>query len=280
MGIVYKVTCRVNGKGYIGHTTQTLVNRMSVHKRQYSGCRALKAAIAKHGWDNFDVEVLEEGLVDDTLRREREKELIAAHGTFGAGGYNLTPGGEITPMIFPEVVARRKATINTPEGQAKAKARYASPEVGAAISKGTKEAWARLTPAERADRIERNRIGAQTEEVKARRTAALKANASFADGQFVAQNRPETVAKRRATWEAKQEAAWALLSPEEAQKKRAKAAKAREKRQAKKAVDFEVRMASITASSATKETEVVSDSDEESYAWWLVGMERTEISPI
>ena len=193
----------------------------------------------------------------------------------------MTPGGEITPMIFPDVVARRKATMNTPENQSKAKVRYASPELGAAISKGTKEAWARLNPAERADRIERNRAVAQTEEVKARRAATLKASDSFADVQFVAQNRPETVAKRRATWEAKQEAAWALLPPEEAQEKRAKAAKAREKRQAKKAVDFEVRMAKITASSATQEEDAVSDSDEEGYAWWRVGaVRRTEISPI
>ena len=211
---------KANGKKYIGHTKQKLYARMSTHKRAYSGCRALKAAIEKHGWDGFECTVLESGL--STARaREREMELIKVHGTYGKGGYNLTPGGEITPMVFPSVVAKRLATVAKPEYKQKMAVVNARADVKERRSQGGKRAFEAESESTKAKRINASR----TPEALERRSATLRASQTFAAVQLVAQNRPETASKRRATWEAKREAKLALLPPEEAAKKRAQAAK-------------------------------------------------------
>ena len=209
-----------NGKRYIGHTKQTLSKRMSVHKGLHSGCRALKAAIAKHGWDAFTCSTIASGLTTEEAR-QKEAELIKDYGTYGKGGYNMTPGGEITPMIFRSVVAKRLATVSTPGHKEKMAVVNAKEDVKARRSQGGKRAFAAESESTRARRIDASR----TPEALERRSATLRASQTFAAVQLVAQNRPETATKRKATWAAKREAKLALLPPEEAAKKRAKAAK-------------------------------------------------------
>ena len=221
MGTIYLLTCTINGKGYVGQTKQTIAQRMSVHKRKKSGCPLLARAIAKHGWSNFAVKVLESNIPLDLIR-ERERRWVEKLGTFG-NGYNLTPGGEITPMIFPSVVARRKATMSTPEAKQRVKDKYAEPEVKESMSKGSKAAWAAYSPEEKAARVANNKAASQTPEVIEKRAAKVRDNPDFCAAQLTAQNRPETAAKRKATWEAKREAKLALLPPAEAAKKREEA---------------------------------------------------------
>jgi group I intron endonuclease len=58
---IYKLTCVVNGKVYIGKTID-LRMRLSYHKRCGSILKLksiLKSAIMKYGWDSFNVEILE-----------------------------------------------------------------------------------------------------------------------------------------------------------------------------------------------------------------------------
>ncbi|MBR1645271.1 MAG: GIY-YIG nuclease family protein [Selenomonadaceae bacterium] len=89
-GVIYKITNKLNGKIYIGQTTQTLNRRIGQHKRANS---VIGQAIRKHGWKNFTVEVLEEC---DTLEQlnEREKFWIAHFDCKAPKGYNLTDGGD------------------------------------------------------------------------------------------------------------------------------------------------------------------------------------------
>jgi hypothetical protein len=97
----------------------------------------------------------------------------------------------------------------------------AKPEVKERRSQGGKRQYAAESEETRAKRM----AAATAPEVVQRRAATLRASKTFAGVQLVAQNRPETATKRKATWEAKREAKLALLPPEEAAKKRAEAAR-------------------------------------------------------
>ena len=224
MGTLYMLVNTINGKKYIGQTKQTLNDRMSVHKRKHSGCRALKAAITKYGWEAFRVEVLEANVPEASLR-DRERELIAEHGTMAPNGYNLTPGGEITPMIFPSVVARRRETMAKPEMVQRVKDVYAKPEVKEAMSKGIKATWAGYTPEQKAERVAKNTKACRDSGAGEKRAKHCRDNPVFMATQKAAQNRPEVTEKRKATWAAKREAKLALLPPEVAARKRVQAAR-------------------------------------------------------
>lgn len=97
--VVYLIRCTVNGKGYVGKTGRPRF-RWYVHKslaKRCAGTRigesALYRAIRKYGNSNFSFEILEE-CRDETHAFERERHWIAALGTFGSGGYNMSAGGE------------------------------------------------------------------------------------------------------------------------------------------------------------------------------------------
>ncbi len=89
-GIIYKLTCLINWKPYVGQMTKTLDERFIQHSRTDS---LIGNAIRKYGAENFLREVLE---VCDTQEQlnEREKFWIAYFNSKGSNGYNLTDGGE------------------------------------------------------------------------------------------------------------------------------------------------------------------------------------------
>ena len=103
MAIIYKATCRANGKAYVGFTDKTLRRRRGAHecasKRELAGCRLFNRALRKHGKGNFEWEVLFEGLPGDALAAESY--FIWYFRTFGPGGYNLSTGGE-SPTFGPD----------------------------------------------------------------------------------------------------------------------------------------------------------------------------------
>ena len=90
--IVYCHTNKLNGKKYIGITSQTTAERWGRHGEKYR-VGIFKKAIEKYGWDNFDHEILYSGLSESDAK-EKEKELIAKYETLGHKGYNLTEGGD------------------------------------------------------------------------------------------------------------------------------------------------------------------------------------------
>jgi group I intron endonuclease len=101
-GIVYKSTNMVNGKCYIGQTTQTLNRRISGHihnsiKKMYKGI--FSQAIRKYGIENFKWEVLQECYTREELDNtekifiEKNKEICynISIGGLGSSGFKQSP---------------------------------------------------------------------------------------------------------------------------------------------------------------------------------------------
>ena len=95
MAIVYKITNRVNGKIYIGHSVRTLEQRWKSHLssvRQGSKFR-FHSAIRKYGVDLWDQEILFEHS-DVYICKKKEEEMIAEFDLMNnKKGYNAKPGG-------------------------------------------------------------------------------------------------------------------------------------------------------------------------------------------
>lgn len=95
--IVYKATNIVNGKKYVGQTTNTLEYRKDQHRRDSMRknrphTRFLEA-IKEHGFDNFSFEVIEECDTIEVLH-SREQHWIRFYDTTNKeNGYNLDSGG-------------------------------------------------------------------------------------------------------------------------------------------------------------------------------------------
>lgn len=92
--LVYRGVNGVNGKTYVGATTQEFSARLAQHKSRAEGNlrTALCCAIRKYGWGAFEWEVIRHCDSVDAMRYA-EKEEIALHGSFVPGGYNRTLGG-------------------------------------------------------------------------------------------------------------------------------------------------------------------------------------------
>ena len=90
-GVIYKITCLINRKIYVGQTIN-FKRRINQHKRDSSKFRnGIDAAIAKYGWENFSVEVIEKCPVEQL--NEREIFWIRELNSKYPNGYNLTDGG-------------------------------------------------------------------------------------------------------------------------------------------------------------------------------------------
>ena len=90
---VYMHTNKVNGKKYIGITSQKPYKRWR-GGHGYCGCRHFYNAIQKYGWENFSHDILETGLSKEDAE-QREKDLIQFYDTTNyERGYNISIGGE------------------------------------------------------------------------------------------------------------------------------------------------------------------------------------------
>jgi len=88
--VIYKWKNKLNGKCYIGLTSDALARKRH-HMQGYNPRSWIYQAIKKHGIDAFEYKELESGLsIDEALAKEREH--IAENGSF-VSGYNQTPGG-------------------------------------------------------------------------------------------------------------------------------------------------------------------------------------------
>jgi len=110
--IIYKATNKLDGKIYIGKTSQKLTNRIKRHLRSdYYFSRALR----KHGLESFDFTVIEELDCNKTASC-REQYWIKFYKSKGENGYNLTDGGEgITGWKHSKETRRKISQAN--EGQ-------------------------------------------------------------------------------------------------------------------------------------------------------------------
>ena len=89
-GVIYRITCKLDGKPYVGQTVRTLEERFQEHTQADS---YIGNAIRAHGVENFTCEVIEEC---DTREQLNEREIfwIAELNCKAPNGYNLTDGGE------------------------------------------------------------------------------------------------------------------------------------------------------------------------------------------
>ena len=97
---IYKITNLINGKCYIGQTTDSK-RRFSEHKAKSYGSeknKVLYYAFDKYGLNNFSFEVIEEQIEN---YNEREKYWIRYYDSF-ENGYNQTEGGEEPPLNIGE----------------------------------------------------------------------------------------------------------------------------------------------------------------------------------
>lgn len=93
--IVYSHVNKVNGKVYIGQTCRKPNERWR-NGKGYIGNDHFYRAILKYGWDNFEHNILFEGLSQDEAN-EKEIELISFYDSTDYNkGYNQTIGGDGT----------------------------------------------------------------------------------------------------------------------------------------------------------------------------------------
>lgn len=90
---VYVLTCKANGKKYVGMTSRRPEIRWN-NGKGYSH-QAIYPDILKYGWDSFDKEIIAKGLGEQEAAL-LERELIDKHDTISEKhGYNKSMGGEI-----------------------------------------------------------------------------------------------------------------------------------------------------------------------------------------
>ena len=101
---IYKATCLVNGKAYIGLTKINPILRWRNHlwrvnsKTKVIGRFAIHNAIRAHGPRAFRLEILSTHIsLEDASAAEQSS--ILAHQTLSPMGYNLTDGGMGTPGV-------------------------------------------------------------------------------------------------------------------------------------------------------------------------------------
>lgn len=98
-GIIYKATCLINRKCYIGKTNN-LKERIIYHKKcSKSKNKKFKnilfyKAIRKYGFDNFKWEILKECDTLEILNLLETFMIMVHHSHISEGGYNMTWGGD------------------------------------------------------------------------------------------------------------------------------------------------------------------------------------------
>lgn len=104
MGVIYKITCNINGKSYIGQTKHNSRYRWNQHlwevrHPEANQSRKLNNAIIKYGPENFTIEDL--WTDDDENLDFWEINYIDEYDTFN-NGYNLTKGGKANQVVSEE----------------------------------------------------------------------------------------------------------------------------------------------------------------------------------
>lgn len=88
---VYLITCPL-GLRYVGGTRGKLKDRLSKHRSERSGCRLIRDAIHRHGWENMQISILMCCPVGSL--NQNESLYIEALDTVHPRGYNLRCGSK------------------------------------------------------------------------------------------------------------------------------------------------------------------------------------------
>ena len=197
---LYCHTNRVNGKRYVGQTTDTMGGRWKEHvsaAKQHRGARLLGAAIRKYGSDVFDHEVLEVIVATQQEADITEAEWIKRKESRAPTGYNLTAGGgsnglhhEDSKRLIAASVKKRLEAMTpeqrtslfqknirvwTPERLARQLARSKSREIRENMATGQTNFWSQFTPEEKSARV-RHQLAGMSPMEKGERTRKAWAN--------------------------------------------------------------------------------------------------------
>ena len=114
--VIYKITNKINGKAYIGQTTQDVRKRWRRHCSNSEKDGAISKAIKKYGKSNFIFEILKENIDSIDSLNVLEIYYINTLSTMSPNGYNLIMGGnnktpsEETRQRMSD--AKKRATIS------------------------------------------------------------------------------------------------------------------------------------------------------------------------
>lgn len=166
----------------MGQTINTLSRRISEHR--WASRKDNRKLAVHHAWHRLgEPRVLLLCECEVEMLSELEVAFISLFQSYGCAGYNLTVGGERSPMLNPETAAKVAALARTPERIARNKAihigRKRSPETCLRISQALKGKMAGIP---------------KSAEHRAKMSAAHVGNT----GNFGRKNSPETIAKMSA----------------------------------------------------------------------------------
>ena len=104
---IYLITNKMTGQMYVGQSIR-IYRRFDEHRRaQGFGHSRIDNAINKYGAENFSFEIIITMENDTEQLNDAEREWIAILNTYeDKNHYNLTPGGDFSPMKVPEIAAK------------------------------------------------------------------------------------------------------------------------------------------------------------------------------
>lgn len=121
--LIYLITNIKNGKQYVGLTTVGLKKRVacyrSLTKNPPKKLTKILQAMRKHGFDNFQFEILQSGFSSYEELQISEISWIAALDTY-KNGYNASLGGDLSSQETRKKQSEaQKGRIHSPEARAK-----------------------------------------------------------------------------------------------------------------------------------------------------------------
>ena len=118
LGSIYIARCVINWKGYCGQTIQEYYDRIRQHKEKSEIGKSSRfySAIRKHGFDNFIWCWLHYKDLHESKLDQYERYYIWLFELENPdNGYNMTPGGDFSPMKIPEIVEKARQTRSSYE---------------------------------------------------------------------------------------------------------------------------------------------------------------------
>lgn len=118
---IYIHTNKIDGKVYIGQTSQTDLTRRWCGGHGYKHCDYFQNAIKKYGWNGFNHEILETGLTQEQANEQEVYYISLYNSANPKFGYNIKGGGMSRSEISPEGIERlrqRFSGANNPSARA------------------------------------------------------------------------------------------------------------------------------------------------------------------
>lgn len=112
---IYLHKNKINGKVYIGQTSEEDINRRFRGGAGYKGSPHFYRAIQEYGWSNFDHLILEENLTSNQADVRERFWIKAFDSTNPIKGYNITNGGKTKPCNIES--SNKKEVICKETGQ-------------------------------------------------------------------------------------------------------------------------------------------------------------------